>query len=107
MIFNYLRSRGVGRHRPWRIGAVAVLAVWTAAIGIRSDGVQAAPPPRQSAPAPSLADQSAIFTRYCLTCHNQRLKERGTVPVALDTLDLANVGADAEAWEKVVLKVRA
>jgi hypothetical protein len=45
--------------------------------------------------------------RYCLTCHTQRLKERGTVPIALDSLDLARVGADAATWEKVVVKMRA
>jgi mono/diheme cytochrome c family protein len=49
----------------------------------------------------------ALLDRYCLTCHTQRLKERGTVPIALDTLDLTNVGADPAAWEKVVLKMRA
>jgi hypothetical protein len=48
-----------------------------------------------------------LVDKYCLTCHTQRLKERGTVPIALDTLDLANVGANPVAWEKVVLKMRA
>jgi mono/diheme cytochrome c family protein len=49
----------------------------------------------------------ALLDRYCLTCHTQRLKERGTVPIALDALDLSQVGANAETWEKVVLKMRA
>ncbi|MGH9147267.1 MAG: DUF1592 domain-containing protein, partial [Vicinamibacterales bacterium] len=32
---------------------------------------------------------------------------RGSVPIALDALDLSEVAADAEAWEKVVRKLRA
>ena len=46
------------------------------------------------------AAPQATFQRYCLTCHNQKLKERGTVPIAFDTLELSNVGADAEVWER-------
>src|SRR5438105_1674000 len=51
--------------------------------------------------------QRALLDRYCLTCHTQKAKERGTVPIALDTLDLSNVPADGEAWEKVIRKMRA
>jgi len=40
---------------------------------------------------------------YCVTCHNQQTKTAG---LALDKLDLGNVAAGAEAWEKVVRKVR-
>jgi hypothetical protein len=49
-------------------------------------------------PAPTLVNQ------YCVFCHNQKLKTAG---VALDTLDPAKVGADAEVWEKVLRKVSA
>jgi hypothetical protein len=35
------------------------------------------------------------------------MKAQGTVPVALDSLDAANVSANPELWEKVVLKMRA
>ena len=67
--------------------------------------------PTQAAPqatlSPAAPPHKALLDRYCLTCHTQRLKERGTVPIALDTLDLAQVGANAEAWEKVVRKMRA
>jgi hypothetical protein len=45
----------------------------------------------------------ATFTKYCVTCHNARLKTAGFV---LDTADLRNVGAHAETWEKVVRKLR-
>jgi mono/diheme cytochrome c family protein len=62
---------------------------------------------QQSAPPSAVATQKALMDRYCLTCHTQRLKERGTVPIALDSLDLARVGTNAAAWEKVVVKMRA
>ena len=51
--------------------------------------------------------QRAVLDRYCVTCHTQRQKERGAVPIALDNADLSNVGSQAELWEKVVRKVRA
>src|SRR5436190_4448793 len=56
----------------------------------------------QAPPAPR-----GFMERYCLTCHSQASKEKGIVPLALDTLDLAKVTGDAEVWEKVVRKVSA
>jgi hypothetical protein len=51
------------------------------------------------------ADSShrAVLDKYCVTCHNQRLKTGG---LTLDTLDLAKVPAQAETWEKVIRKLR-
>src|SRR5262249_49240456 len=42
--------------------------------------------------------------KYCVTCHNQKLKTAG---LTLDTVDPSSVGPDAEVWEKVVRKLRA
>lgn len=55
----------------------------------------------------SAAPHQATFQRYCVSCHTQQQKERGTVPIALDNLDAGNVSAHPELWEKVVLKMRA
>jgi len=44
-----------------------------------------------------------VLDKYCVTCHNQRLKTGG---LTLDNMDLANVPAQAEVWEKVVRKLR-
>ena len=41
--------------------------------------------------------------RYCATCHNDRLRTAGLV---LTGLDLSEVGAHAETWEKVITKLR-
>ena len=43
-----------------------------------------------------------LLDRYCVTCHNERLK---TADLRLDRIDVANPGANAEVWEKVVRKV--
>ena len=48
--------------------------------------------------------ERALLNRYCVTCHNQRLRTGG---LALDQLDPAHVEANPERWEKVVRKLRA
>jgi len=45
----------------------------------------------------------AVIDKYCVTCHNQRLKTGG---LALDAMDLGKVPAQAEVWEKVIRKLR-
>jgi Protein of unknown function (DUF1592)/Protein of unknown function (DUF1588)/Protein of unknown function (DUF1585)/Protein of unknown function (DUF1587)/Protein of unknown function (DUF1595) len=52
-------------------------------------------------------DARAVLKQYCFGCHNEQMKQRGSVPVALDNLDLSNVAADAKTWEMVVRKMRA
>ena len=47
--------------------------------------------------------ERALVKRYCITCHNQRLKTGGFV---LEGLDVADVGQTPQAWEKVVVMLR-
>ena len=54
-------------------------------------------------PAFAQVDARAALNRYCVTCHNTRLKTAG---LALDTLQGADVPANAATWEKVVRKLR-
>jgi hypothetical protein len=54
---------------------------------------------RPAAPSP----HRATLDRYCITCHNERMKTGG---LSLDGLDVANVERDADTWEKVVRKLR-
>ncbi len=49
------------------------------------------------------AQDPQFVKKYCVTCHNQRLKTGGLV---LETLDLGKIPADAETWEKAILKLR-
>ena len=51
-------------------------------------------------------DHQELLDRYCVTCHNDALHDRGTVPVSLESVDLSHVPAEAELWEKVVRKLR-
>ena len=82
----------------------AGIAMWIAAVPANWSSPAAAV---QAPPASSATANRALLDRYCLTCHTTRQKERGAVPIALDTLDLSRVAADAPVWEKVVLKLRA
>ena len=45
----------------------------------------------------------AALDRYCVTCHNERLRTAG---LTLDTVDPAQVSDAPEIWEKVVRKLR-
>ena len=45
----------------------------------------------------------ATLTRYCVTCHSDRLR---TADLSLAGLDLSHVGEQAEVWEKVIAKLR-
>ena len=51
----------------------------------------------------SSTSSRALLTEYCVTCHNEKLKTAGLM---LDKADIQHVGAGAELWEKVLLKVR-
>lgn len=51
----------------------------------------------------SASASRALLDRYCTTCHNARLKTAGLV---LDAINVEDIGAAAETWEKVVLKLR-
>ncbi|HVZ19648.1 MAG TPA: DUF1592 domain-containing protein [Vicinamibacterales bacterium] len=54
--------------------------------------------------APASAETvHATIAKYCLTCHNTRLKTGGLI---LEHVDPAHVAPDAEIWEKVVRKLR-
>ena len=62
-----------------------------------------AAPTLRAAVEPEAESVRAILDRYCVTCHNQRLRTAG---LALDTMDPASVGDHPAAWEQVVRKLR-
>jgi hypothetical protein len=55
---------------------------------------------QQAATPPS---QKALLDKYCVTCHNQKLK---TANLTFDTMDLAHPAVDAQVWERAVRKLR-
>src|SRR6266850_2699781 len=52
--------------------------------------------------AQSTVDPRAVIEKYCVTCHNERLKTAGLM---LDKADIDHAGANAEVWEKVLRKL--
>jgi cytochrome c5 len=46
---------------------------------------------------------TALINRYCVTCHNQKLK---TAKLALDLLDLSHPEKDPVIWERAIRKLR-
>ena len=66
---------------------------------VRADAQQ---PPASSASSTS-STSSTFLASYCISCHNEGAKTGG---LALDTVNLANVGEHADVWEKAVRKLR-
>src|SRR4051812_18708684 len=53
---------------------------------------------RPSSATPASSDPAAaVLNKYCVTCHNSRLKTAG---LALDGLDVEHVAGGEEIWEK-------
>ena len=46
---------------------------------------------------------AATIQKYCVTCHNDRLRTGG---LSLVSVDLTKPSANAEVWEKVIRKLR-
>ena len=51
----------------------------------------------------SYSSQREVVDQYCVTCHNERTLAGN---LALDSLDITDVGKDAHVWERVVVKLR-
>src|SRR6478609_7267067 len=83
-----------------RVTMLCCLAGLLAASGFRFalDAQQ----PSAGAPVPPAAHRDVV-NRYCVSCHNDRMKRGG---LALDTV-ADDVGQNPEVWEKVLRKVRA
>lgn len=81
--------------------ALVVAAMWVAAT---TPGRLRAASQEQAATTIGSDTPRAVFDRYCVTCHNEKLKTAGLM---LDKLDLATVTEQAAVWEKVVRKLRA
>ena len=58
---------------------------------------------RTASTQPAAASPRAVFDKYCVGCHNTRIKTAGLM---LDALDVEQAGEHADVWEKVVRKLR-
>jgi len=85
----------------WLIGLTAAWACLAVGFGGYPEAA-----PQQATPSPAKAQATqykAVLDKYCVSCHNDKLKTGG---LTLDKLDLANVHEGGEQWEKVVRKLK-
>ena len=80
--------------------ALLVASPWLADIGAAASGQ----PPASQPAARAATAPGAVVARYCASCHSERMKSGGLV---LEKVDVENVAAHPEIWEKVVRKIRA
>ena len=85
-------------YRVFAGGVLALLAV----AAVSGQGPQA-PAPAPAAGAAAVAVQRALVDKYCVGCHNARVKSGGLV---LESLDFAKLADHREIAEKVALKLR-
>jgi hypothetical protein len=79
------------------------IAVTAAGVVLASGSLLSQAQPSAPLPQP-IATPQAVLTRYCVSCHNERLKTGG---FRLDNVNAADAASDPELWEKVVRKLRA
>ena len=83
------------------LSAFVVAAAFAALFPLSASAEGAGAQAGQASESGALLQQT--IGRYCATCHNDRLQTAGLV---LTGLDLSEVGAHAETWEKVITKLR-
>ena len=95
---------------PAAIAGVAALAT-VASISVHGQSTASSPNVRMkpdatimSAAAMSPEAERALVDKYCVTCHNARLKTGGLV-LDKDAVDLTRVADHADVWEKVIRKL--
>jgi mono/diheme cytochrome c family protein len=85
--------------RVLTVGSGAAAVTLCVCLQVQTSAQPASPGPGAATPPSS---PRRLVDRYCVTCHNERLK---TADLRLDRLDIDNPGVEAEVWEKVVRKV--
>jgi hypothetical protein len=86
-------------YRVFAGGVLALLAV----AAVSGQGGAPSPGSGQVAGASGVATQRALVDKYCVGCHNARVKSGGLV---LESLDFARLAEHREIAEKVALKLR-
>ena len=84
------------------VGLTGMLCVQHGGLALPVEA-QAQPPAGTAVGVWNAAAARALLDNYCVTCHNVRSKTAG---LTFDTLDLENLGAHVETWEKVIKKLR-
>jgi mono/diheme cytochrome c family protein len=76
------------------LAAALLLSVQVKVSAQQSNAAHEGPPPTSS--------QRQFLDRYCVSCHNEKLKTGG---LSLVQVDLSKPGAQSELWEKVLRKL--
>src|SRR4051812_29951930 len=86
-------------------GLWLIASLWasTAAWGVTTAASPQTAAAAAAAASAATSEQEAV-TRYCVTCHNDRLKTSG---LSLEKLDVAHAAANPVVWENVVRKIQA
>jgi mono/diheme cytochrome c family protein len=92
------------RVRRSRVLFTVVLSFGVFAAALLTIPTRAQSPAKAAPAALTSANLREFFDTYCVDCHNKVAKTAG---LALDTLDVAKLGDNAETWEKVIGKLRA
>ena len=85
--YNLIRGRGI---RQAFLGLLLMAVFAVAAFGFQDKAASSTP-------------AGDLVNKYCVSCHNQKLK---TANLMLDRADSEHVANSAEAWEKVIVKLR-
>ena len=89
--------------RPWLASGAAGLVALLLSAGHPEGAASQQQPAVTSAQSVSGA-AAGLIDQYCVRCHNT---QRNTAGLALDAIDVGNVGDNVEIWEKAVRKLRA
>ena len=86
-------------------GLATVVAATGSPLAAGPQAPSPATPTQQISPSSaSTSPERALVNRYCVSCHNERLK---TADLRLDNVNIDDLGSGAAVWEKVVRKLRA
>jgi mono/diheme cytochrome c family protein len=81
-------------------GTIFTAAALLLIAGLAQVETQAPPPARTAQPS---TDAQALVDRYCVTCHNPRMRAGG---LTFDELAMTDAAREPQTWEKVVRKLR-
>src|SRR6185312_8091412 len=85
-------------------GCGGLLALTACCLYLYAAPQQTSPtPPQAASTSKNQPDVRAVLDKYCVACHNAKLKTAG---LALDTIDPSHPETHAETWEKVARKLR-
>ena len=96
------RARTV-RVSAWWLAAVALVLTSGTRLAVSAQDVRVPGLATDARLKPGPTTAAATLSQYCVTCHNARLKTGGLV---IDPATVNDAAGTAEAWEKVVRKLR-